>query len=93
MLHVSIEDSFFILCNRYGYNNSPQNKDLMTTICILIDEMTILYPKGKSVDGEDFNMTQMNGRTCGHHIHGNNSHDFCKILSLEDHRGISACLI
>lgn len=48
---------FVLYTNRYGYNNSPQNKDLMTTICILIDEMKILYPKGNSVDGEDFNMT------------------------------------
>lgn len=88
VLHVSTEDLFFTLCNCYGYNNSPQNKDLMTTFCILIDEMKILYPKSNIVDGEDFNVTQVNGRTCGHDIHSNTSHDFWKILSLKDHRGL-----
>ncbi len=64
VLVIKIEDAFFIPCNLSGYNSISQNKDLLPTICIVIEEMRTLYSAGNIIVGGDFNM--MNGEIDAH---------------------------
>ncbi len=86
---MNIEDAFFIICNLCGYNISFHNKDLMTTICTVIEDMKSINPTDYILVGSDFNMTPDDwkdrylSRFDTHHFN-NTVMDFCNTLMLED---------
>lgn len=53
---LSIEHSFIILGNIYGYNNLHQNKGLLSEINNCIKELRLAYPTDNVILGGDFNM-------------------------------------
>lgn len=54
---LSLDKFFFILINVYGYNNRNQNRDLLSSITDIINELKIIYPTEFILIGGDFNLT------------------------------------
>lgn len=86
---MSLEHSFLILGNIYGYNNINQNKKLLSEIDNIIKEFKIRYPTSNVILGGDFNMVYnewLDRSPTKFYNHQYNAHlsNFCNSLNLID---------